>query len=247
MDIINKDIDVPALHQEFKQTGAVTIKDLLCSDVAEAAYESLKNRVPWELHYKIPKSKTRITVISAEAALKLTDKEKLKLVPKVLTQKHNDLSFIYGRYTIPTAHEIDSEHSLILTRVIKYFNSREYLQLLGDITGDHSGKEVSAWASRYGPNHHLSLHDDRNWVQGRIAAHVLGLTKNWKKEWGGQFTFCDVKGKPTAYRSPKFNQLTLFKVPRFHLVTKVKPYAKESRYSIFGWYKAQKEYFNLEH
>lgn len=245
MDIINKDIDVAALHQEFKETGAVAIKDLLCSDVAEAAYESLENRVPWELHIKSHKRKAQVEVISPEEALKLTDKEKLKLVPKVLTLKDNDLSFIYYRYTIPTAHEIDPENPPILAQVIEYFNSREYLQLLGDITGDHSGQELSAWASRYDPNQFLSLHDDRNLTQGRIAAHVLGLTKNWKKEWGGEFAFCDARGKPTTYHSPKFNQLTLFKVPRFHMVNQVKPYAQESRYSIFGWYKVQKQYFNL--
>jgi len=42
---------------------------------------------------------------------------------------------------------------------------------------------------------------------------------------------------------PAFNQLVLFKVPRLHLVSQVKPYAQGARYSLFGWYKTKKEYF----
>jgi len=246
MDIINKNLDVESLQQEFKETGAVSIKNLLCDDVAEAVYECLANHVPWELHVKGTKSRTNVVIISPDEALKLTDKEKLKLVPKVLTMKDNDLSFIYYRYTIPTTESAASENLRILTQVVRHLNSKEYLQFLGEITGDKSGQEVSAWASRYDPNHHLSVHMDASPAQYRIAAHVLGLTKDWKKEWGGEFAFCDANGNPKSFSTPKFNQLTLFGVPRLHLVNKVKPYAQGSRYSLFGWYKGEKKYFDIK-
>jgi len=246
MEIINTNLDIPALHQEYKETGAVAVKDLLSADVAEAVYEAMKHNVPWELHVKRPKSSGKVEIISHENALKLTEKEKLKLVPKILTLKDNDLSFIYYRHTIPTTEDAASENLLILTQVTRYFNSKNYLKLMGEITGDYSGQEVSTWASRYDSNHHLSIHMDENPTQHRIAAHVLGLTKNWKREWGGQFAFCDARGKPVSYHPPKFNQLTLFKVPRLHLVNKIKPYAKESRFSLFGWYKVKKEYFDIQ-
>jgi Rps23 Pro-64 3,4-dihydroxylase Tpa1-like proline 4-hydroxylase len=127
------------------------------------------------------------------------------------------LCFIYYRHTIPTTEEVASAKLLILTQVIRYFSSKDYLQLLGDITGDYSGWQVSSWASRYDTNHHLSIHMDENPTQGRIAAHMLGLTKNWKKQWSGQFSFCDGRCKLISYHPPKFNQLTLFKVPRLRL------------------------------
>lgn len=242
MDIISKRFDLKDLRQQFYETGTVIIKDLLCEDVAEAVYESLENAVPWELHFKKLKS-NQIKVISPEDSLKLTDREKLNLVPKMATLQDNDLSFAYNRFTIPTTEEGACESTLILARVAQYFNSKEYLQLLGDITGNYRGREVSIWASRYDPHHHLSVHTDESLHQGRIAAHVLGLTKNWEKEWGGEFAFCDRAGRPVDYHAPTFNCLTLFKVPRYHLVSQVKPYAKEFRYSFFGWYKVKKEYF----
>lgn len=243
MDIISKNFNLEHLQQEFKETGAVVIKDLLCDDVAEAVYESLEKGVPWELHSKKPKIGGEVIIINPEETLKLTAKEKLKLVPRILTLQDNDLSFVYNRFTIPTTEKDACEYSLILAQVAQYFNSKEYLQLLGDITGDHRGQELSIWASRYDPNHHLSVHHDESRYQGRIAAHVLGLTKNWKKEWGGNFAFCNDQGKPVDYHMPRFNCLTMFKVPRLHLVSQIKPYAQEFRYSFFGWYKVRKEYF----
>lgn len=185
--MINKNLDVPALHQEYIDTGAVAVNNLLNDDIAEAVYEALMHDVSWELHVKKQKSAGKVVIVSHEDALKLSEKEKLKLVPKVLTLKDNDLSFIYYRHTIPATEEAASEKLLILTQVTRYFNSKDYLQLMGDITGDYNGREVSTWASRYDPNHHLSIHMDENPTQGRIAAHVFGLTKNWKKEWGGSF------------------------------------------------------------
>lgn len=245
MEILNPNLDVPALSQEYKETGAVAVKNLLVDDVAEAAYEALQAHTPWELHVKNKQSAGGMKIFNHQDALALSDKEKLKLVPKVLTLKDNDLSFIYYRYTVPTIEEEADDSVLILTKIIRFFNGEEYLRLMADITGDDSGREVSCWASRYDANHHLSIHMDENPTQHRIAAHVLGLTKNWKKEWGGQFSFCDSKGKPVSHSIPKFNQLALFKVPRLHLVNQIKPYAQESRYSLFGWYKVKKEYFDI--
>jgi SM-20-related protein len=241
MEIINK-LDVDTLHQEYEETGAVIIKNLLCEDVAEAAYECLKNRVPWEFHYRKP-HKGEVGIVRPQELQRMSERDIEKLVPKTVKLKDNDFTFAYCRYTIPTGLEQTPEELIILTRIYRYFNSAEYLKLLGDITGNYEGKEVSSWASCYDRHHHLSIHMDEDFGQGRIAAHVLGLTRDWKKEWGGNFAFCNSKGKAVDVVPPTFNQLVMFKVPRLHLVSPVKPYAQGSRYSLFGWYKTKKEYF----
>ena len=241
MDIINS-LDTEALHQQYVDTGAVIIKDLLREEVAEAAYESLQNHVPWEFHYRTLKARG-VGIIDPQHFASLTPKEVQRLVPKMAQLKDNDFSFAYCRYTIPTATEACPADTRILSEIFRYFNSAEYLGLMAEITGDDSGKEVSTWASRYDRHHHLSIHMDESPGQGRIAAHVLGLSKGWKKEWGGNFAFCNKQGKPVQLVPPTFNQLVMFKVPRLHLVTQVKPYAIASRYSLFGWYKSKQEYF----
>ncbi len=242
MQIINPNLDVPALHKEYMDTGAVIVKELLTPEAAELAFEALDKHVPWELHIKHPKV-PRVDILKPDEVANLSDREEEKLIPKIAKLQDNDLSFVYNRFTIPTEESQAADDLLILTRIYRQFNSPEYMKLMTDITGDSSGLEISAWASRYSRHHHLSVHMDEHPAQNRIAAHVLGLTKNWKKEWGGNFAFCDASGKAASIKVPQFNSLVLFKVPRLHLVTQVKPYAQGHRYSLFGWYKATKEYF----
>ncbi len=241
MEIINT-LDVDALRKEFSETGAVIIKNLLREEVAEAAFECLKNRAPWEFHYRKPRN-NEVGIIRHQELQGMSDRDIEKLVPRMVKLKDNDFTFAYCRYTIPVTVEQTPEELLILTRIYQYFNSSEYLNLMADITGNHEGREVSAWASRYDRHHHLSIHMDEDFGQGRIAAHVLALSRGWQKEWGGNFAFCNSKGKPVDVVPPAFNQLVLFKVPRLHLVSQVKPYAQGARYSLFGWYKTKKEYF----
>lgn len=242
MEIIN-DLDTESLHQQYLDTGYVLIPNLLREEVAEAAYECLRNKVPWEFHYRAFNSRGKVGIVDPDTYSNMSDKDVLKCIPKIATLKDNDFTFAYCRYTIPTTLEETPEEAHVLTEIYRYFNSPEYLSLMGEITGDTAGKEVSTWASRYDRHHHLSVHMDESPGQGRIAAHVLGLSKEWEKEWEGCFAFCNSKGKPVQKIPPKFNTLIMFKVPRLHLVTQVKPYAKDSRYSLFGWYKIKKEYF----
>ena len=54
------------------------------------------------------------------------------------TLKDNDFSFAYCRFTIPSRAE-DCPEPADLSDIFRYFNSKEYLGLLADITGDTSG------------------------------------------------------------------------------------------------------------
>ena len=242
MGIINT-LNIEELKQQYRETGYVVIKNLLRDEVAQAAYEAPKNRVPWEFHYR-EMNTGRVGVVNPADLERLTPREIKRLVPTMATLKDNDFSFAYCRYTIPSGAADCPEPVRILSDIFHYFNSDEYLGLLADITGDASGKEVSTWCSRYDRNHHLSVHMDESQSQTRIAAHVLALSKDWKQEWGGNFAFCNAEGEPEIIVPPSFNSLMLFKVPRLHLVTQVESFVGESRYSLFGWYKVEKEYFH---
>lgn len=241
MDIINT-LNIEELKQQYRETGYVVIKNLLRDEVAQAAYQALMHRVPWEFHYR-EMNTGRVGVVDPADLERLTPREVKRLIPQMATLKDNDFSFAYCRFTIPSRAGDCPEPVRILNDILRYFNSEEYLGLLAAITGDASGKEVSTWCSRYDRNHHLSVHMDESQSQTRIAAHVLALSKDWKQEWGGNFAFCNAEGNPEIIFPPSFNSLMLFKVPRLHLVTQVESFVGESRYSLFGWYKVEKEYF----
>ena len=242
MDIINT-LNAEELRQQYKKTGYVVIENLLRDEIAQAAYEALRHRLPWEFHYREVKT-GRVGIIDAASLEGLTPREVKRLVPPMASLRDNDFSFAYCRFTIPSNADDSPEGAQVLSQIFQYFNSKEYLALLAEITGDASGQEVSTWCSRYDRHHHLSVHMDESQSQTRIAAHVLALSKDWQQEWGGNFAFCNDDGQPEIIVPPSFNSLMLFKVPRLHLVTQVESFVGESRYSLFGWYKVEKEYFN---
>ena len=70
----------------------------------------------------------------------------------------------------------------------------------------------------------------------RRYAVVLGFTKNWSVNWGGQTNFFD-KAATSSCESwyPAFNTLSIFEVPTLHSVGHVNPMANDRRYAITGW------------
>jgi SM-20-related protein len=71
----------------------------------------------------------------------------------------------------------------------------------------------------------------------RRVAYVLGLTKDWKFDWGGFLQFLDPEsGRVIDSFPPAFNVLTLFRVPQWHSVSFVTPFAMGQRLSLLGWY-----------
>ena len=69
----------------------------------------------------------------------------------------------------------------------------------------------------------------------RRAAYTIGLTRTWRPDWGGQLMFHDEAGDVVRGLLPRFNVLTLFKVPLLHSVAPVAPYAAAPRFMITGW------------
>ena len=76
----------------------------------------------------------------------------------------------------------------------------------------------------------------------RRAAYTLGLTRDWRTDWGGQLLFHDEAGDVPRGLMPRFNVLTLFKTPQWHTVATVAPYAGAPRLSITGWLRDDKPY-----
>jgi SM-20-related protein len=66
----------------------------------------------------------------------------------------------------------------------------------------------------------------------------LGLTAQWRVEWGGLLLFHDDPVQ-IAGQMPHFNCLDLFAVPALHSVSQVTSFAKEVRYSATGWFRTE--------
>ena len=121
-----------------------------------------------------------------------------------------------------------------LHAMTEFLNTPEFHCFVKTITGEPSVKKLDAQATLYGRGHFLNLHDDTGTSAERRAAYVMGFSKSWRPDWGGQLLFMD-EDKIQRGFSPSFNSLTLFKTPRPHIVTQVANFAGLGRYSITGW------------
>ena len=90
MDIINT-LNIQKLKQQYEESGYVVIKDLLRDEVAQAAYEALRNQVPWEFHYR-EMNTGRVGVVDPADLERLTPREVKRLIPPMATLKDNDFS-----------------------------------------------------------------------------------------------------------------------------------------------------------
>ena len=90
---------------------------------------------------------------------------------------------------------------------------------------------ISAYLAGRDPGH--AIHGSE--VSDRLTAYTLGLTREWRPDWGGQLLFHDEAGDVTRGHAPRWNTLTLFRVPQLHSVAPVAAYARGTRLSVVGW------------
>ena len=101
--------------------------------------------------------------------------------------------------------------------------------------GDARVRRMNAQATRYRAGHFLKLHDDFNAEEGRLYAYVINLTREWKADWGGLLQFLDAEGRVIDTLMPRWNSLSIFRVPAPHVVSLVAPWAEGERLAVTGW------------
>jgi SM-20-related protein len=124
---------------------------------------------------------------------------------------------------------------LALHRVVELINSRAWLDTMRRITGLAGIRRADGQATRYVAGHFLRQHDDVMEEEGRLAAYVVNLTRDWRADWGGLLQFLDDDGEVIDTLMPRFNTISLFRVPAEHCVSPVAHFAPGARYAITGW------------
>lgn len=231
--MINPNLDIPGLVATFRQKSRIQIHDVLLADIAEKLYQCLAHEVPWGIAY-----------IEGEKSVLLKSEQVAGFTPTDWTALNNAVQaralqgkfqFIYGSYMMITAYKEKRDPQLMLHSMVELINSPPFLSLLRIITGIHDIVKADAQATRYIPGNFLTKHNDIADNQNRKIAYVLNLTKDWQADWGGLLQFMDDSGMITDTYAPVFNSLSLFRVPMWHHVSYVSPFATHARYAITGW------------
>lgn len=226
--MISNELDITPYRQRLAQTGRVQIPGFLQEEAAGRLADCLRREVPW---------------VTAERGLPdsapWTGDTARQRMPEAYRRAASGFHFVYDRYLMVEAMREGRDPQLLLHPVLAFFNSEPYLEFIRELTGDNSLAMVGAQATRYLPGQFLRLHDDHHEDEARRYAYVLNLSRRWEVDWGGLLHFVDQDGGHLDALLPRFNSLSLFKVPAKHFVGVVAPWAQEPRLAITGWWHAR--------
>ena len=65
---------------------------------------------------------------------------------------------------------------------------------------------------------------------------MFNLGETWAADWGGLLQFLDEERNVVDTFMPQPNSPSLFKVPAWHCVSLVAPWARKQRLAITGWW-----------
>jgi len=233
-DIINPDLDLAPFREEFARTGRVRVPNVLTPDVAEEIYAAFE-RAPWNSIFRL---KENTVSVAPEDIARASSQELTNLRKQIFAETVKGFQFNYRSLSLADTKGAAWDEKQALTALNDFLNSEKFLDIGRAVSGFGNIRSMTAQATCYSRECFLTAHDDvAEHKNNRLVAYVLGFAKDWKIDWGGLLQFFDPKdGKVIDSLLPAFNGLTLFRVPQWHSVSFVTPFALGPRFSVTGWY-----------
>lgn len=226
---INPELDVRALQSEFRKTGHVRITRFLGAGGPEL-YRNLEDRQDWTQLvnrdggvHEIEWPEWSAPGSAARAAIE----------PEMFARACDGFQYSYAALRVPPPGE--TSECPQLRAIAAFMRDRAVMDFLAEVTGIAAPRFVDGQVTAYGHGDFLTGHDDDVENSGRKAAFVLGLTPQWRLEWGGLLMFHELGQVDFRGKVPQFNTLDLFAVPVYHSVSMVTRAAPRRRFSVTGW------------
>lgn len=229
-------IDIVHCRALLQRDGRIQVERYLQLAAAERLHRCLAEEVPWTLALR--DGQVSRTIGHAGYAA-MSDAAREALYARTADgARGGEYRFAYDSYMMVTAYKEGRDPELLLHRVLELFNSPQYLAFARALTGDARIRRVNAQATCYRRGQFLRYHNDFDEKEGRLYAYVLNLSRDWQADWGGLLQFIDGDGRVQDTFLPRWNTLSLFRVPAGHAVSLVAPWAECERYAITGWMQA---------
>lgn len=228
-------LDEEALARQFAQTGRLHIPDFLQPELARKLHEVLSDAMPWARTFTI-NNKSYDIELTAQAQ---TPEHVLTQVAEAVALGGRT-GFAYDFELWRISDEIEAgrrptDARRVLGEIYDLLNGEAFLSLFRRLTGMSSAIYCDAQATRYRAGHFLTSHDDAVEGKSRLCAMVLGLTPEWRTEWGGLLLFHDADGHVLEGYTPRFNALNIFSIPQIHSVSQVAGFVTAERLSVTSW------------
>lgn len=216
------------LQNEFAINSRVQISDFLDNETSEQLLNLFQTQVKWKVAISTDKSQPQFLDQNSAFLYKLAEDAR-KRSNKIFQYVYNCLP-MYGE------HIEQLKKTPYLWSIYEFLNSDLFIGFVSEITNNTNLERSDGHLAQYKGGHFLGYHLDtaKKEEQGtRKVAFTIGLTKDWRHDWGGHTLF--FSGTPMTFYKPMFNTLTLFSVPQPHLVTPISKYVSTPRNSIAGW------------
>jgi SM-20-related protein len=232
--MISNEIDIDHWRRALAERSRVQIPDFLQPAAAEAFARELAERVPWQLAER----SEGVSRTSPRGAYP-DDAEYARTLQRGYARAADSYQFAYDSYMLVKASKEDWDPELLVRSTLHFLNTPEFIDFARDLGNDASITHVTAQCTRYRPGHYLMPHEDLDEDEGRRCAFVINLSREWRPDWGGQLQFLQADGGVIESFLPRWNSLSLFRVPQRHQVTLVVPWASQPRHAITGWWLAK--------
>jgi SM-20-related protein len=233
---LNPRLDPAALHALYQPRQRLHVRNLLAGQAADALYRHLDREVAWSL---VLNQGDDVREATPEQRREFSSERELELAAFAYEGARKGFQFLYECRRVPEEPATRAAEPSPLHRFVDFLNSPPFLDFARRLTGIADIEWADAQATRYGPGHFLTRHDDSSGARNRRVAYVMNLTPFWNTDWGGQLQFIDADGHVARAFVPAFNALNLFTVPQWHAVSVVAPFAAAPRYSVTGWLRAR--------
>ncbi len=231
---LNPHLDRKAIARTLKENGRVSIPDILVASHAERLTQALEQETPWGFTYFDGKD---ACFIDPPLLKNLPRATWDNLIRSIHQQARTHFSYAYDLYPIQESARLGRDRHLFLHMFFAFLNGPIMLDFIRDILDDPTIQSADAQATRFGPAHYLSQHNDEVKGSGRRCAYVFNCTRAWRPDWGGYLQFFDEAGAGLTAFQPGYNTLNIFLVPQLHAVSYVPPFAGGYRYAVSGWFR----------
>jgi SM-20-related protein len=233
---LHDSIDDAALAARFARDGRVRIAPFLRDADAQRLAAALLVQSDWK---RVMNSGEKVFESPVAAAHEMTAEQRARLDDAVHAAARDGFQYRFESVRVPDDAEARRAMANPLGAFATFMSSAPVLALLGLVTRATDLAFADAQATIYRAGDFLTAHDDEVPGKHRRAAYVLGLTPEWRAEWGGLLLFHDAAGDIAEGYAPGFNALSLFAVPQVHSVSLVAPFAGAPRLSVTGWLRAR--------
>ena len=230
---LNPAIDVEAAARAYARDGFVQIPDVFEPAVVDSLGTLLETALDWDLAFEGEDGRPAVLTRAMIAAAGEPElRERLKTM---LARAGDQYGFMYLTYPLISAYLAGRDPGHAIHGLTEWLN-QEFVRFGATVTGQPAVVKADGQVTRYRPGDFIGLHNDvGSEVSDRLTAYTLGFTRHWRPDWGGQLLFHDEAGDVIRGHAPRWNTLTLFRVPQLHSVAPVAAYARGTRLSVVGW------------